>query len=412
MAETKDAPPVVTSTEEKKPVAGNIVSRGPVEQVKFSPPKESTDPAAGTKAETAEEKTEREAKELALKNETPEAKTARELAEKNKPPALNEEQFAALLKERGIELDDKGIDGLKEKLKPAAATKDPAEIEKEKVRAEADFEKRMLDFYTENGGKIEDFVALKEVAAADLKALSESEIKRELKAAGFDDNEIAAVLKERYYQITAEELEQNLGESDADFEKRKARIEKSKTHFSKKLETRSSHIKESAAKALGELREAINFQDQEKEQEVKNSKRVEDFFTKLPTKVTLQLGKTEDGQELPPVEYEIPKEIIAEVQDTLKDPAKRKQFLFNEDNTLNLDNVAGIMLRNKYLEKVLKDSTISAEKRGSDRQVEIFEKTFPGRIAKDIGVGGANGKEGQGRKGVIVSAGKPERVRQ
>lgn len=415
MEETKAAPQSDASTDEKK-VAGNIVSRGSVSPVTFT-----TNTTPGTFAttndigaaltKTAEEKTAREATELALKDETPEAKVARELAEKNKPPELTDEQFKELLKGRGIELDDKGIEGLKEKLKPADPAKAPEDVQKEKVAAEAAFEKRMLDHFLANGGTPENFVALKQVAAADLKELSASEIRREMKEAKFSDEEIATVLKERYYQINPEELVQDDNETMEEFEKRKALTEKKIAFGAKKLESKSSHIKKQAEDALSTLREAIKFDDSEKEKEVQHSKRVEDFFAKLPKKVTVDLGKTKDGQDIAPIEYVIPVELITDVMGTLKDPEKRNKFLYNEDNSLNLDNVASIMLRNKYLETLVKDAYLDGDTRGSSREVEKFEKIFPGRTAKDIGVGGTTGGNANARKGHIVSRGEPEPVR-
>lgn len=430
MAETTVAPQSDTSTDAKtdvkledKKVPGNIVSRGPVTPATFTTGTnnaafaatningEEGKAAAADIKETAEEKTAREAKETLLKNETPEQKTARELAEKNKPPELTDEQFKELLKGRGIELDDKGIDGLKEKLKPAAAAKAPEDVEKEKVAAEAAFEKRMLDHFIANGGTPENFVALKQVAAADLKALSASEIHREMKEAKFTDEEIATVLKERYYQINPEELVQGDDETTEDFEKRKVLTEKKIAFGAKKLESKSSHIKKQAEDALSTLREVIKTQDLMAAEEVKHSERVEDFFKKAERKVKLELGKVKDkdGKESPSIEFDfpIPEEIITDVMGTLKDPAKRKQFLYNEDNSLNLDNVSKVLLENSYLKAALKD--VFSE--GGTRQVEAFEKMFPGRAAKDIGVGGATGGDQNKRKGVIVSRGAPEPVR-
>jgi hypothetical protein len=92
---------------------------------------------------------------------------------------------------------------------------------------------------------------------------------------------------------------------------------------------------------------------------------------------------------------------------TLKDPGKLKQFLYNTDNSLNLDNLSKVMLENNYLKEALKE----VFSQGGTRQVEAFEKIFPGRIAKEVGVGGATGGSGQGRKGVLVSRGEPEPVR-
>lgn len=406
MSETQVAPQSAASTEEKKPVPGNIVSRGPSAPVQFTVPgQQQTSPAdtggeAGGAAAGAAELTE-------------EQKTAAAEAEKNKLPELSDEQLKELLKGKGIELDDKGFEGLKEKLNPAAAAAAPEDVEAEKVKAEGAFEKRMLDFYIANGGTAEQFVAFKQVAATDLKALSESQIRSELKEANFTDEEITAVMVERYYQINPEELVRDEDkETEEEFLKRKSQIEKKIAFGSKKLETKGSYTKKQAEGALNTLREAVKLEDLQKEEESKHSKRVEEFFTKLPRKIKFELGKAgENGPDLPPIEYEINDADIASVHDVLKDPVKRKQFLYNEDNSLNLDNVASVMLRNKYLESALKDAYLKGDDLGSKREVEKFEKVFPGRTAKDIGVGGATGGNQNARKGHIVSRGAPEPVR-
>lgn len=339
-----------------------------------------------------------------------EQKLAAAEAEKNKLPEVNDDQLKAILKERGIELDDKGFDGLKEKLKPPPPAKDPEAIAKEKADAETAFEKRMLDHYTAHGGKVEDYVATKTIAAMDLKALSEAEIRKELMEAGFDGDEIALVIKERYYQINPEELVRDEdNETEEQFQKRKAFTEKKIAFGSKKSESKSVYTKKQAESALSALREAIQTEDQLKADEVateaKNSERVDDFFKKAQREVTIELGKTEDGKEdIAPVPFPVPEALITDVRDTLKDPQKRKQFLYNEDNSLNLDNVGAMMLENKYLKAALKDVYFA----GGKRQVEAFEKIFPGRIAKDVGVGGQNGGGTGGRKGEVASAGKPQ----
>lgn len=400
MAETTTTPQSGADTKEKTP--GNIVSRGASEPVTFTQPGEKTPDensngaAAAAVTETAEEKTTREA-----------AATA----DKNKLPELSDDQLKELLKGKGIELDDKGFDGLKEKLKPAAAAPEPTEAEKQK--AEAEFDKRKLDHFLKNGGTVEQWVGMKKIAAADLKELSKAEIKQELKEAGFKDEELEStlesVLKERYYQIKLDELEQGENETTEQFDKRKGDLEKKITFFSKKLENKSSYRIEQAKNALKLIDDAVKEEDDAKQEEIKNSQRVDDFFKILPRKLTFELGKIKD-LETTPITYDVSETDIAEVTGILKDPEKRNKFLYNEDNSLNLDNLAGVMLRNKYLEGLVKDAYIQGDDSGSDREVAKFEKIFPGRIAKEIGVGGAAGGGQGGRKGHIVSRGEPEPV--
>lgn len=306
------------------------------------------------------------------------------------------EQVKAFFQKHGIEWDGKE-ETLKEKFKPVTA--EPTA--EEKAAAEQALDKRMLDTFMKNGGTAEAYVQLKQIASADLKQLSVSEIKREMKEGGFDDTEIDLVLKERYYQLNPDELQKSDDETDEAFAKRKELAAKKVKYGTAKLETKATYVKKQAENILSGLRKAIDNQELLDKEETKFSSKVDEFVSKLPRKVTFQLGKVND-QEILPVDFDVKDEDIAPVVDTLKDPAKRNKFFFNEDNSLNLENVGSVMVRNAYLEKALK----AVYREASDRQVDAFEKVFPGKSAKDIGVGGAAGRT-TGRKGHVVSAGQP-----
>lgn len=368
------------------PRPGVIVSRGEPVKADFSLRTENGDTGGGAQ-------------------ETPEQKLARETqeaAEKNKPPTLTPEQEKAFLMEKlGLTDFDGNIDALKEKLKPTPQTP-PAPTPEEIKKKEEAFDKRMLDHYIESGGTAEEFVALKKIATAEnLKDVSIATIKSEMKDAGFDDSEIDIVLKERYYQISLDELKQGADEEDADFEKRKVALQKKISYGSKKLENRSSYIKKNAADALSNIKSAIEKKDAEAAKELELSSKVEEHLSKIPRKLTFEMGEI-NGNKIDPVTYEVSDADIAEVAATLKDPAKRKQFLFTQDNGLNIQNVAEVMLRNKYLETALKAAYLE----GGNRQVAAFRKVFPNDPAA-LGIGGQKNNTG-GRKGHIVSAGKPE----
>lgn len=320
----------------------------------------------------------------------------------NKLPELTDDQLKELLKGKGIELDDTGFDGLAQKLKPASASA-PEPTAEEKAATEAAFEKRMLDHYISHGGTAESFVAFKQIASTDLTLLSESELKREMKADGFDDEEIAEMIKERYYQIKLDELEEDVAETTEEFEKRKAKLEKKIAYGSKAFGAKGAEIKKQAESALSALREAVNTEDLLVANEAKLSSKVDEIAAKLPRKLTFELGLVND-QQIAPIEYKVDQKDIDDVIATLKDPAKRNKLLYNEDKGLNLSEIAQLLLRNKILESSLKAGYLEA----SDRQVAEFNKRFPGRIARDIGVGGNNGSANTGRPGVVVSAGKPE----
>jgi hypothetical protein len=116
------------------------------------------------------------------------------------------------------------------------------------------------------------------------------------------------------------------------------------------------------------------------------------------------LGKAADGQDIPPVELEVRDADIEAVGAILKDPEKRKKFLYNDDNSINLKNLTDLLVKNQILESAVK----AAYADGGTREVEKFQKLFPNGNPHDVGVGGKNGNQNSGQKGKFVSVGKPE----
>lgn len=322
-----------------------------------------------------------------------------------KLPEVNDEQLKELLKGKGISFEN--FDELKTKLTTPAA---PVELTAEqKAESEKALDKRMLDHFIETGGTAEQFVALKQIAAMDLKELSVASIKKSMKEDGFSQDQIDAILKERYYQINPDELEkENDEESDEDFNKRKEFIKKKVGFGSKKLENHGLPIKKDAEETLKSLRQEIESKDAADRKEKEFSSKVDEFSKTVPRKITLELGEVNQTKQAP-VEYNVSEEDIAEVTNILRDKASRESHLFNKDGTLDLQKVFGMMLANKALATAAKASFIE----GGNRQVEEIRKTFPGS-PYDLGVGGSKGASEKGKAGVggIVSAGKPERVRQ
>lgn len=312
----------------------------------------------------------------------------------NQLPDLSDEQLEQVLKARGVTLPNgiAGLNGQQQKPEPTA---------EEKAAAELAIEKRMLDHYTKHGGTVEQFVQMKQIAAMDLKDLSEAQIRNELKGEGFNDAQINSILVERYYQLNPDELQQGDEESDEDFNARKELVKKKVAYGAKKLQSSFSHIQQATKNGLQQLRDALAVEDQLAEQEAALVSTVDAIAKELPRKITFPLGKVND-QEVPPVEFEVSDAHVAAVVETLKDPSKRNQLLFNQDNSLNVQSLANLILRNQILEDALKAGYLD----GGHRQVEAFEKIFPGRTAQSIGVGG-NSQNAQGRKGHVVSAGAP-----
>lgn len=322
-------------------------------------------------------------------------------ATKNEPPAITEDQLKEYLAKQGIEgiTDLNHLKGLVEKGKAPA----PEQLTPEQqAAAQQEYENKMLKMYLDNGGKAEDFVAVKTLMGADVKDLSISELKRELKAEGFTDDQIPGIIAERYYAIDATTLVQGEDESADDFAKRKELATKKATYGSKKLDARSKRIIEDAKSTYNSIKKAVEDKELLERQEAEFVSKVDTIAKNYPRSITVELGKVDD-QEIPPVQYTVAEEDMAEVTAILKDPAKRNQIFFNSDNGLNLDNVVKLLLHDKIFKSAVKASLLE----GGDRQVKAYEKKFGGRSAHDIGVGGKV-VDATKAKGQVAKAGQPQ----
>lgn len=297
---------------------------------------------------------------------------------------LNEEQLRAGYEQLTGEKYEGSIEDLKktlkEKLKPAPAVETDDE-KQAKVKAR---EKRLLDKFLSNDGTIEQFTALKSLANADVKEISINELKRELKEEGkFTDDKIDDIINDMFFQIADDELEKYTDETEKEFLKRK------KEYGAQLLANRSKALKDKAVNILSNLESEIDAEDLSAQQEAQLSSTVEEHFKTLPRKLTFELGKSDDRQ-LDPIAYDVADADIQEVENELKDPAKRKQLLFNEDGSLNVANIADMRVKIKVLESLLKTTYLAGEK----KQVEFFESRF-GTNPHMIGVGGAGKGAGQ-----------------
>lgn len=308
-------------------------------------------------------------------------------------PPLTQEQVKTLF----------GFDGTPEQLKDFLKSKEksqPVELtEEEKRKKDLELEDKILQQYRIQGGDVQNFVALKQIAQANLKEFSVAQLKKELRAEfpNNSDDQISQIIAERYYQFSDEEID-SLSDDD-----QKAIAKAKREYGSKKLSNRSSYLQKQAQDILKDLQDAVAEQDLQVAKETEFSSKVDESLSKMPRKLTFRLGELE-GVEIPPVVYDVADSDFQNLADTLKDPVKRKQFFFNEDNSLRVENVAQVMLRNAILESAIKKTYLSA----TDRQVENFRKTFP-HGPNDLGVGGSG--SAKGRTGKLVAAGQPEVAR-
>lgn len=308
-------------------------------------------------------------------------------------PEFTEAQLASFFEKQGIKFES--LDKLKEKINYEPA-QEPTE--EEKVKQALAREKRLVDLFVAGGGTVEQYVSIKNIAEADVTELSKNNLRAELKAAGFTDEQANEYIKDSFFQISDEELEQYEDETDKEFLKRK------KEFASKKLEGYSSNTKTQAQKILADLQKAAETEDLQRSEEVNISAKIDEDFKALPRKLTFEIGEV-NGKAVSPVTYEVSESDLAEVRDMLKDPVKRNNFLFNQDGGLNLTNIENVLTRNKYLESAVK----AAYHEGGSRQVAHFESIFPKRNPQELGVGGSP-TANSNQKGKVVSAGKVQRV--
>lgn len=329
------------------------------------------------------------------------AATAAAAAEENKEVEFTEDQKKAFFKKMGIEYKgEEDFEAIKEKLKPAEAL--PSDEDKRKAVAAAEL--KMVDLYIKNGGTLEQFNTIKQIANADPKEFSKKAAILELVDAGFSEEEAKAIAKERYYQIELDTIEQEVDETDEEFEARKAKLQKKIDFGTKKIQTKSSYLQKQAGDVIKGLQEAIEAEELQSKNEAIFLSNVDKTLSEVPRKQTFELGKVND-REIAPILHEVSEDSVAKVAELLKDPAKRNQFFYNQDNSLNIANLTPLLLNHFEMKRAIKGALLE----GQTRQVAEFEKVFPSKTAFELGVGGSPRTNLQ--KGKVASSGKPQVVR-
>lgn len=356
--ETDVLEPVVETTTETAQPDTKIASAGAPQRAGFvtqTPLKAEAAPAATTEIE----------------------ETTQAAATTTEQPANAE--AAATTTETKTELSDEDLKRIYQERFPI--TTEPTE-EEIKAKAQAE-DKQLLDVYIERKGTIEHFAKIKEVAGLDAKELAKTELILNLQKEGHDSEFIEEVLREQFYQINLEDLEQEDDETTEEFETRKAKIAKKVAIGNENLEKRGLRIKKEAEGILNTLKEDVSERALLVKEEAEFSAKVDKLPESLPKSITLELGKLKDKQIS--VQYNVDDADVSEVIATLKDPVKRKQLLFNEDDTLNEKAIANLLLRNKIIEKAARE----AWDKSATEQTKIVESIFPNRNPNAIGVGGS-----------------------
>lgn len=314
-------------------------------------------------------------------------------------PEFDDEKFKAYMKAQGIEVNS--IDDLKAKFAAPATEKTDAE-----KKAESDLNtQKMLQKHVAGGGTVEQFAALLQVASMDVKELGKASKINELKAAGFDDNEIANIIKERYEIDIASLTRDEDNETQEEFDKRKAALQKKANAFSKKYENVGTFVKQNATNTLNNLQKEIDAENASAQKEATFLSNVDKALKSVARTTAIDLGK-EDDKEIAPVQAIFTDAHIAAVREILSDKAKRQQYLLTEDGSLDAEKVVKLVLNNVALTSIARASLLE----GGTRQVKLFEQRFPNN-ASQLGVGG-DPKKQQVTPGKIASAGTPQRVGQ
>lgn len=303
---------------------------------------------------------------------------------------LTEEQQLAFMKEQlGFE---GSLEELKAKLKPQAA--EPSEEDKKK--AAAALEKRMLDAYLSQGGKMEDFVGLKkvlELSEDQTSELARTEIYNELVGDGYTEEDAKAITKQMFLQHDLDTIEQEDGESEEDFNKRKEILKKDVSYGAKKLAKRGIDIKQQAQSVWDALKQSIELQDKEAAGEVELSKSIDSHLQSVPRKIEIEIGTVNQGFESESAIGKLPinvsDDVINEIATTLKNKETRNAIIFDDKGNVNHKRIADLLLKEKLYEESVKVSFGEGYNKGKDKQVAVFQQRFPARSAFAVGVGGA-----------------------
>lgn len=348
--------------------------------------------------------------------ETEKSVVSHENIEKIEPTAKESENIAAGLNADGTPKEvKKTVDELTDaELKELYDKKFPTQAAKTEEQLKADetaFETRMLNEYLSKGGTVENYAHLKNAVSMDLTEMTKVQLEAELKAAGFNDEERKIIQRERYYQIEQEELD------DIYDEEEKALKIKAKDYEGKKLLSKAERTKQQAQSVFDNLKQAIINQDRELSDEKELASNMDAHFETLPRTLTLQLEKTPDGVDNAPIEVSVPEEIVAEVRDLLKNSDTRNNFIYKQDDSLNFEQLSEALIKSKLFDKAVADNYLKGvsigEEAGKNKQVAIFEKTFPIRNANALGVNGSGStaKVPTGNFGKVVSAGQPQKFK-
>lgn len=391
MSETA-APVTTTATNNEGKTPGKIVSVGNVEPFKPSVPRDTlpsensensnsggNNNGGSTPAANTGSGTQPAATNTPAANQTP---------ANNSPAELTDDQLKAFFEKQGIAFE--GIDKLKEKLASPAAP--PVLTDEQKAKLEKEKEDRIVNAHLARNGTVQQLAIYKEVLTTDKKVLGLQKEIEDLVAEGFTKERAEELAKERYFQLTDEEIEKI---EDADLKKEAI---KQRNLGVKKLENKGGYLQQRAQGYFKILEQELAASDAEKTKMEQHSSKVEDAIKAYERKTILNLGKLDDGVEIPSLEFEYSDTALASAKEFLKDSAKLDENLFTKEGDWNIPALLPHLVRSFSMDEAVKKSYLT----GQNRAVEFFEAKF-GSTPPPLG---GNGKNNNGTPGKIVGVGE------
>lgn len=312
------------------------------------------------------------------------------------PGQVDEAAVKAYLAQQGISFET--IDELKSKLSPgntqgngnSGGSNDLTE-EQKKAAAEAR-ERAMIDEHLSLKGTVEQYTLFKEVIAADKQQLGLQREIKDLTDLGFSQEDAIKLAKQRYFQLTDEEI------AAIENEDEKKVATKQREAGASKLQRKGSYIQNNATQYFEQLSKNIEGRETERKLMEQHTSKVEDAISKFVRKEQLKLGKIDDQDVDPIDDFEFSDTALASAKEVLVDQKKFEEQLFTKDGEVNLEFILPHLVRSFSMTEAVKKSYLT----GVDRQVKFFRSKFGDTIPP---LGGNNGARTQ--TGKVLTAGKP-----
>lgn len=206
--------------------------------------------------------------------------------------------------------------------------------------------------------------------------------------AGFSPEQAEKVFKDMHFDISDEDLE-GLDEEE------KTLKQKLRDFGKQKQENRGKYLQNTAKQHIESLLKELQQADEEKAKIEQHASNVEAALKAFNRKQTLNLGQL-NGEEIAPIEYEMPEEVLSKTADVLKDAVKFDNTFFNKDGSVNIEAILPFFVKATAYDSAVKTGYLT----GMDRQVQHIKAKFSSTVPP---LGGAQKPQtGSGKKIVRV----------